>query len=57
MGTMNLINSKADVETNVVLGTGDVGIASIMAEAKNKGPVISLSKMNLLECFLKFPKV
>jgi len=28
---------RADVETNVVLGTGDVGIADIMREAKKQG--------------------
>jgi sugar phosphate isomerase/epimerase len=36
-GTVNTSNGKADVETNVVLGTGDVGIASVMAEAKKQG--------------------
>ncbi|MFT5840658.1 MAG: sugar phosphate isomerase/epimerase [Flavobacteriales bacterium] len=36
-GTQNSTNGKADVESNVVLGTGDVGIASIIAEAKKQG--------------------
>jgi sugar phosphate isomerase/epimerase len=37
LGTVNSTNGKADVETNVALGTGDVGIASVMAEAKKQG--------------------
>jgi len=37
MGTVNSTNGKADVETKVVLGTGDVVIASVMAEAKKQG--------------------
>jgi sugar phosphate isomerase/epimerase len=36
-GTQNSTNGKADVDTNVVLGTGDVGIASVIAEAKKQG--------------------
>lgn len=36
-GTKNSTNGAADVETNVVLGTGDVGIASVIAEAKKQG--------------------
>ena len=36
-GTKGNQNGRADVETNVVLGTGDVGIAEIMREAKNAG--------------------
>ncbi|MDH4298637.1 MAG: sugar phosphate isomerase/epimerase, partial [Cyclobacteriaceae bacterium] len=36
-GTLNTDNGKADVETNVVLGTGDVGIAEIFQEAKRLG--------------------
>ena len=35
-GIQNSTNGKADVESNVVLGTGDVGIASIIAEAKKQ---------------------
>lgn len=34
-GTPNTLDGHADVETNVVLGYGDVGIAEIMANAKN----------------------
>ena len=34
-GTPGNQNGQADVETNVVLGTGDVGIADIMKQAKN----------------------
>ncbi len=30
-------NGQADVETNVMLGTGDVGIAAIVREARNQG--------------------
>jgi sugar phosphate isomerase/epimerase len=36
-GTEGNQNGHADVETNVVLGTGDVGIAGIMREAKKAG--------------------
>ncbi len=36
-GTRNSDNGKASVESNVVLGTGDVGIAEVMAEAKRIG--------------------
>jgi sugar phosphate isomerase/epimerase len=36
-GTKNSTNGSADVETNVVLGAGDVGIASAVAEAKKQG--------------------
>ena len=36
-GTPGNQNGRADVETNVVLGTGDVGIAEIMREAKKAG--------------------
>jgi sugar phosphate isomerase/epimerase len=36
-GTPGNQNGNADVETNVVLGKGDVGIAAIMAEAKKAG--------------------
>lgn len=34
IGTPNSLDGKADVETNVVLGTGDVGIAEIMENSK-----------------------
>jgi sugar phosphate isomerase/epimerase len=34
-GTPGNQNGKADVESNVVLGTGDVGIAEVMKAAKN----------------------
>jgi sugar phosphate isomerase/epimerase len=37
LGTPNSDNGEADVETNVVLGTGDVGIAEIFREAKRLG--------------------
>lgn len=37
IGTPGNQNGNADVETNVVLGTGDVGIADIMKEAKKIG--------------------
>ncbi|HRH60149.1 MAG TPA: sugar phosphate isomerase/epimerase [Chitinophagaceae bacterium] len=37
IGTPNSNNGHADVETNVVLGTGDVGIAAIMKAAKTAG--------------------
>ena len=37
IGTLNSTNGAADVETNVILGTGDVGIASVIAEAKKQG--------------------
>lgn len=36
-GTIGNQNGRADVETNVVLGKGDVGIAPIIAEAKKMG--------------------
>lgn len=36
-GTEGNQNGRADVETNVVLGSGDVGIAPIIAEAKKMG--------------------
>jgi sugar phosphate isomerase/epimerase len=36
-GTKNTDNGKADAETNVVLGTGDVGIAEVVREAKKLG--------------------
>lgn len=36
-GTPDSNNGRADVETNVVLGTGDVGIAAIMKQAKQMG--------------------
>lgn len=36
-GTPNTTNGHADVETNVVLGTGDVGIAEIVQEARALG--------------------
>jgi len=36
-GTSNSSNGKADDETNVVLGQGDVGIAEFMKEAKRLG--------------------
>jgi sugar phosphate isomerase/epimerase len=36
-GTKNSSNGKADVEANVVLGSGDVGIKSVIAEAKKQG--------------------
>ena len=37
IGTPNNPNGRQDVETNVVLGTGDVGIAEIMKTAKKIG--------------------
>ncbi|MBL4631238.1 MAG: sugar phosphate isomerase/epimerase [Paraglaciecola sp.] len=37
IGTKNSTNGRADVEANVVLGTGDVGISSVIAEAKKQG--------------------
>ena len=37
IGTPNNPNGRQDVETNVVLGTGDVGIAAIMKTAKQLG--------------------
>lgn len=37
IGTEGNQNGNADVETNVVLGTGDVGIAEIMKEGKKIG--------------------
>jgi sugar phosphate isomerase/epimerase len=36
-GTPGNQNGRADVETNVILGDGDVGIAEIMREAKKAG--------------------
>ncbi len=36
-GTEGNVTGRADVETNVVLGTGDVGIAEIMKAAKKAG--------------------
>ena len=36
-GTVGNQNGRADVESNVVLGTGDVGIAEIMREARKAG--------------------
>ncbi|MBL0743217.1 sugar phosphate isomerase/epimerase family protein [Chryseolinea lacunae] len=36
-GTPNSDNGQADVESNVTLGTGDVGIAEIVQEAKKNG--------------------
>ncbi|MHA7130900.1 sugar phosphate isomerase/epimerase family protein [Algoriphagus namhaensis] len=36
-GTKNSMDGRADVEDNVVLGTGDVGIAAIIKEAKKQG--------------------
>lgn len=36
-GTKNTDNGKADVESNVVAGTGDVGIAEVVREAKKLG--------------------
>ncbi len=36
-GTPNNLNGRQDVETNVVLGTGDVGIEEIMKTAKKIG--------------------
>lgn len=36
-GTKGNQNGRADVETNVVLGSGDVGIEAIMKEAKKAG--------------------
>jgi sugar phosphate isomerase/epimerase len=36
-GTEGNQNGRADVETNVVLGMGDIGIAEIMKEAKKAG--------------------
>jgi sugar phosphate isomerase/epimerase len=36
-GTVGNQNGNADVETNVVLGSGDVGIADIMRVAKKAG--------------------
>jgi hypothetical protein len=37
IGTPNTDNGRGDLESNVVLGTGDVGIAEIMKEAKKQG--------------------
>jgi sugar phosphate isomerase/epimerase len=36
-GTVGNQNGRADVESNVVLGTGDVGISEIMREARKAG--------------------
>ena len=36
-GTPGNLNGQADVESNVVLGSGDVGIAAIMKAAKKAG--------------------
>jgi sugar phosphate isomerase/epimerase len=36
-GTKNSVNGKADVESNVVLGTGDVGIVEVVREARKLG--------------------
>jgi len=36
-GTKNTDNGKVDVESNVVLGTGDVGIIEVVREAKRLG--------------------
>lgn len=36
-GTQGNQNGQADVESNVVLGTGDVDIAAIMKQAKKAG--------------------
>lgn len=37
IGTPNSMDGRADVETNVVLGTGDVGLAKIIKEAQKQG--------------------
>jgi sugar phosphate isomerase/epimerase len=37
IGTPNNLNGRQDVETNVVLGTGDVGIAEVMKTAMQLG--------------------
>ena len=37
IGSPNSMNGQADVETNMVLGSGDVGIAAIMRAAKKAG--------------------
>jgi sugar phosphate isomerase/epimerase len=37
IGTQASNNGNGDLESNVVLGTGDVGIADIMREAKRLG--------------------
>ena len=37
IGTPDSKDGHGDVETNVVLGTGDVGIAAIIKEAKKQG--------------------
>ncbi|MGJ8692554.1 MAG: sugar phosphate isomerase/epimerase family protein [Thalassotalea sp.] len=37
IGSPNSSNGAADVETQVVLGSGDVGIAGVVAEAKKQG--------------------
>jgi sugar phosphate isomerase/epimerase len=36
-GSPNNVTAKADVESNVVLGTGDVDIAAVLAQAKKNG--------------------
>ena len=36
-GTEGNQNGQSDVETNVVLGTGQIDIAGVVAEAKNMG--------------------
>jgi sugar phosphate isomerase/epimerase len=36
-GTPDSNNGKADVESNVALGQGDIGIAGIMKQAKKSG--------------------
>jgi len=43
-GSPNSLNGRADLETNVVLGTGDVGIAEIMKEIK---------KLGIQHCFIE----
>jgi sugar phosphate isomerase/epimerase len=37
IGTANSTNGQTDVDSNVVLGTGDIGIAEIIKEAKRLG--------------------
>lgn len=36
-GSPNSTDGRADIETNVVLGTGDVGIEAVVTEAKKQG--------------------
>ena len=36
-GSPDNVTAKADVESNVVLGSGDVGIAAVMKQAKKNG--------------------